>query len=84
VTRDPEFTWADFGWWLMPTGVKRLLTWNEASGELTLQPLGREPVIVLTVIKDEEEVRRRLDGWPDHAGTKDGLGWVAQRLEGVR
>lgn len=84
MSRDPEFTWADFGWWLMPTGMKRLLSWNAGTGELALHPLGREEEIVLTVIADEEEVRRRLDGWPDHAGTKEGLGWLAQRLDGVR
>lgn len=84
MTREPEYCWTDFGWWLMPTGMKRLLSWNAGTGQLSLFPLGREPEIVLAVVADEAEVQRRLEGWAEHAGTKDGLGWLAQRLEGVR
>lgn len=82
--RDPQFIWVDFGWWRMPGGTKRLLTWNQGSGRLTLEPLLREPEILLTVIVEEEEVRRRLDGWADHCDTKEGFGWLAQRLDGAR
>jgi len=40
--------------------------------------------IVLAVIDTEEEVNRRLDGWADHNTTKEGLAWLAQRLDGCR
>jgi hypothetical protein len=82
--RDLSRVWLDSGWWVQPNGTKRLLTWNAGTHELSLQPIGREEPIILAIIATEEEVRRRLDGWPDHAGTKDGLGWLAQRLDGVR
>lgn len=83
---DPSTIWADFGWWLMPNGSRQLLSWNAATHELklwSLNPTRREDTI-LTIIRDEDELRRRLDGWQDHNDTKEGLTWLAQRLEGRR
>lgn len=79
---DPYLTWWDAGWWTMPTGVKRLLSWNAGTHELSLIPIGREAPIVLAVIADEDDVRRRLAGWQEHCDTKEGLEWLAQQLEG--
>ena len=81
---DAPFVWLDFGWWKQPSGIVKLLSWNAANGELAFWPLGREETIILAVIPTEEEVRRRLEGWAEHCGTRDGLGWLAQRLEGCR
>ena len=81
---DPR-VWADFGWWVQTNGRRRLLSWNQATKELSLWPLDRtENPIVLAVIETEDEVRRRLDGWDAYNDTKDGLGWLARRLEGCR
>ena len=76
--------WLDFGWWPQPGGVRRLLSWNEETGELAFWPLNREPANVLAIIKDEDEVRRRLDGWEAYNATPDGEKWLATRLEGCR
>lgn len=67
----------DCGWWRAPGGRRQLLTWH-ATGELVL---GEN---VVAVISDELEMRRRLEGWAEHAGTAEGNGWLAQRLEGCR
>lgn len=67
----------DFGFWVTPSGQRHLLTWNP-NGVLTL---GASAV---AHISDELDVRTRLAGWPDHCETRDGLGWLAQRLEGCR
>lgn len=81
----PAAVWADYGWWLMPDGTRRLLSWNAATHELKLWSLHRlQRDIVLAVIPGELEVNRRLEGWADHNDTKDGLGWLAARLEGCR
>lgn len=77
--------WYDAGWWLMPGGWKRLLTWNAASKELTLlATYPHEKDMVLAVIDTEEEVHRRLSGWEAHNDTKEGLSWLAGQLEGCR
>ena len=86
MTVDPSTIWADFGWWLMPNGTRRLLSWNAATHELklwSLNPTSKEDAI-FAVIDTEDEVRRRLDGWQDHNDTKEGLSWLAGRLEGCR
>lgn len=77
--------WLDCGWWLQPNGQRRLLSWNAATKELAFWPLNRqqEPDVV-AVIDDENEVRRRLQGWEAHNESKEGLSWLAQRLEGHR
>lgn len=67
----------DFGWFRSSGGRRQLLTWH-SSGELRLGD------IVVAVIPGELEVRRRLEGWADHCDTREGLGWLAQRLEGCR
>ena len=74
----------DFGHdWRLSDGRRGLLTWSPFNGELVLQhPDGRS--FILTVIYSEAELRRRLDGWAEHSSTREGLGWLAQRLEGCR
>lgn len=92
MTNDLSTVWADFGWWLMPDGRRRLLSWNAATHELKFWSLNRqeeeedkkERRLVVAVIHHEDEVRRLLDGWSDHNDTREGLAWLAQRLEGCR
>lgn len=84
ATPDAKLLWLDFGWWSMSNGTKKLLSWNQGTHELCLWPLAREAPIVLAVIIDEDEVRRRLEGWESHNSEKEGLSWLAQRLEGCR
>lgn len=67
----------DFGYWRTSSGRRQLLTWH-TEGSLYL---GDQ---IVAVIPEEIEVRRRLEGWAEHAGTPDGAGWLAQRLEGCR
>lgn len=84
---DPDLrtVWHDSGWWRMPDGRRRLLSWNAQTCELKLWALGRnEPDMVLAVIDTEEEVVRRLEGWGAYNDTKEGLAWLAQRLDGCR
>lgn len=77
-----KFIWCDFGWWVHPDGHKRLLSWNQATKELSFWPLARwEEPIVLAVIPDEDDVRRLLEGWDTFNHTKEGLSWLAARLE---
>lgn len=85
MSSSAQFVWRDFGWWVHSKGQKRLLSWNEATKELSFWPLARwEKPVVLAVIEDEEEVRRRLEGWESYNDTTEGLGWLAARLEGCR
>lgn len=80
-----RFVWCDFGWWPHGNGRKRLLSWNAETHELTFWPLHRtEQTIVVAVITDEDELRRRLEGWEMHNNTPEGLSWLAQRLDGCR
>jgi hypothetical protein len=77
-------TTVDFGHdWLLPDGRRALLCWHRHDGQLVLHhPSGRSDLI--TVIRDEDEIRSRLDGWEHHAFTTTGLGWLADRLGGAR
>lgn len=75
-------TQLDMGWWRTTNGQRRLLTWWPDSGALTLD--GPGGLDVLAIIHDETELHRRLEGWADHCDLRDGLGWVAQQLEGCR
>lgn len=68
----------DMGWWRAPGGRRALLTWDTRTGALFMGQ------VILAVITDELEMRRRLDGWVEHAGTPEGSGWLAQRLEDYR
>lgn len=68
----------DRGWWTLPSGQRLLLTWHPHTGLLMLGP---HPVAHITSPLDLE---RRLAGWADHALSKDGLAWLAQRLQGCR
>lgn len=72
----------DMGWWLMRNGQRRLLTWWADCGAVTLD--GPGGLDVLAICNDEDDLRRRLDGWADHCGRRDGLAWVAAQLEGCR
>ncbi len=72
----------DFGWWRLKDGRKALLSWWADSGALTLDgPAGAQ---VVAVVQDEHEIRRLLEGWEDHCGTPDALGWLASALDGAR
>lgn len=66
------------GWWRAPGGRRQLLSWDNRTGALFM---GEN---ILAVLPDELEMRRRMDGWAEHAGTPEGSGWLAQRLEGWR
>ena len=68
----------DLGWWLDGRGRRQLLAWNSGTGHLYLGSTA------VAKVDTEDELRRRLDGWPDHCLTREGLGWLAQRLEGCR
>lgn len=82
---DMENVWLDSGWWVQEDGTRRLLSWNAATHELKFWGLNRrQPDLVLAVIDTEDEVVRRLDGWVAHCDTKEGLEWLAGRLEGCR
>ena len=72
----------DFGWWRIRGGQRRLLTFWPDSGVITLD--GPGGLDVLAIVHDEDDLRRRLAGWEDHCDLPDGLGWVAQQLEGCR
>lgn len=75
----------DFGHqWRLPSGQRCLLCWHCLSGELVLHRPDQRANDILAVIPDETEVRRRLDGWTEHADLKDGLAWLAGQLEGAR
>lgn len=84
---DPDLStvWYDSGWWLMPDGTRRLLSWNAGTKELRLWGLtDRQKDIVLAVIDTEDEVHRRLQGWESYNDTPEGLGWLAGQLKGCR
>jgi hypothetical protein len=68
--------------WLTSSGQRRLLTFWADCGAVTLD--GPGGLDVLAIVHNEDDLRRRLDGWADHCDLRDGLGWVAQQLEGCR
>jgi hypothetical protein len=47
---------------------------------------GGEPmqVYVLAVIDDRDQVERALEGWAEVCGEQGSLGWVAERVRGLR
>lgn len=69
----------DLGWWRMRGGQRKLLVYWPDTGALVL---GDNDVVA--VCHDEDDLRRRLEDWPSHCDLPDGLGWVAQQLEGCR
>lgn len=69
----------DMGYWVCPNGQRKLLTWWSDIGALILGDID-----VIARIYDEDDLRRRLADWPSHCDLRDGLGWVAQQLEGCR
>lgn len=72
----------DLGWWRRHNGRRSLLTWWSDTGALVLD--GPGGLDVLAVIPDRTELERRLAGWAEHADTREGIGWLAGRLEGCR
>jgi len=75
----------DFGHqWRLPNGQRCLLCWHVLTGELVLHRPDQNRNDILAVIYSEAELRRRLDGWTDHADLKDGLAWLAGQLDGCR
>lgn len=73
----------DFGYWRLPDGRRALLCWNPHNGQLVLHHPNLHNDL-LAVVPSEPELRKRLDGWADHAGSREGLTWLASRLEGCR
>lgn len=69
----------DLGWWTLRNGQRRLLTWWPDTGAIILGDTD-----VLAICHDENDLRRRLEAWPDHCDLPGGLGWVAAQLEGCR
>lgn len=74
----------DLGWWTLSDGRRALLCWNPHNGQLVLHWPDGFRNDVLAVVHSETELRRRIDGWADHAGTREGLNWLAGRLDGCR
>lgn len=72
----------DFGWWALKDGRKALLSYWPDGGRLTLD--GPNGCQVVAVVPTEEETRRLLNGWEDHCGQPDALGWLATALDGAR
>lgn len=72
----------DFGWWAGRDGRRALLSWWRDGGRLVLD--GPAGVQTIAVIPDEDEVRRRLEGWEAHADQANGLAWLATALDGAR
>lgn len=72
----------DFGYWTLKNGQKALLTYWPGPGSLTLYgPAGQQ---IIAVISNEDEVRRRLQGWEEHCDAPDSIGWLAGQLDGAR
>lgn len=69
----------DLGWWKAANGQRKLLTYWSDTGALVLGD-----VDVIAIVHDEDDMRRRLEAWPEHCDLPSGLGWVAQQLEGCR
>jgi hypothetical protein len=74
----------DFGYWRLPDGRRALLCWNPRTGELILHHPDGVTNDLVAVVYTEPELRRRIDGWVDHSTTREGLGWLAQRMDGCR
>ena len=72
----------DIGWWRMHDGRRRLLTYWPDCGAVTLD--GPGGLDILAICHDEDDLRRRLAGWETHCDRRDGIGWIAQQLEGCR
>lgn len=72
----------DFGMWRMRNGQRRLLSYWSDCGAVTLD--GPGGLDVLARCDDEDDLRRRLEGWESHCDTPDGLSWLASVLEGCR
>lgn len=86
---DADRVWLDRGWWWTTNHAgqltRRLLSWNAGTQELTLLAnTNYETNMVLAVIDTEDEVISRLHGWEDYVDSKNGLAWLAGRLEAHR
>jgi hypothetical protein len=74
----------DFGTgWMTHAGAPRWrVSWIPATGEVyaaCTRPIA-EPVELLAVVRDADELTRRLDGWGEVCGQPDSLDWVRRRL----
>lgn len=69
----------------MPHGTRRLLSWNQGTGELTFYGLTHwEKDETLAHFETEDEVRALLTGWEQYHDTPDGLTWLTRQLQGSR
>lgn len=71
----------DMGWW--PTGTHprgARLTWSRSTGELYLYNSLSQKVAVLAHCDDEEEVRRKMEGWEDVCGSTMADEWLTARI----
>ena len=74
----------DLGYWTLHDGRRALLCWNPHNGQLVLHHPDGYRNDILGVVYTETELRKRIDGWADHAGTREGLTWLAGQLDGCR
>lgn len=71
-------TFISLGDWATPTGP-RTLTWWADTGAVVLGDTD-----LIACCEDEDDFRRRIVGYEAHRDQRDGLGWLAQQLEGCR
>lgn len=71
-------TIVDFGWWTTRDGRRFLLSWNAASGWLSLD--GDR----IAHIKSPERLQNLLLGWEDHCLQPNSINWLVSRLDGAR
>jgi hypothetical protein len=78
----------DFGVWWTDDGITWphwRVSWVQATGELyAIRQVGSGgrglEIRILGVERDEQELERRLEGWPEACGPPDGLQWITARL----
>lgn len=70
----------DFGWHRMPNGRQSLLSWYPDCGAVMFD--GPGGFYVLGFIKEEAEVRRRLEGWEEVTHEPNALAWARAAVAG--
>lgn len=68
------------GWWSDPRGFRRLLTWDPATGELTLEPGHRERAELLAVIPNRVILGAVLNGWADECDKTNSQEWLRRQV----
>lgn len=75
--------------WVAATGEFYVIKLHETRGRLTddigfigVDVMQGSRVVVLTTIREEAEVERKLKGWADVCGAPDSLSWLVLRLTG--